>query len=117
MDTCTFGNFLRRFWMIWLLIILLFGAVGSVKGASVESKLSSDVVNEIPDESEAGVTLPYLTGTFGLASQQNLWVSFLYAGAGMAAGGVTSLLVFILLYYFRTTRWFKALEDILLSDM
>ena len=72
-------DILHKFWVVILWLTLGFGAAGSLRGASVESKIRSDIHHTIPAENEVGTTLPYMTGWFDLSKDQNLWYSFSYA--------------------------------------
>ena len=81
----------RKYWLVILWLVLGFGAAGSLKGASVESWIRSDVHHAVPDLEEAGVRLPYMTGWFDWSKDQNLWYNFIYAGRWMAIGSILCL--------------------------
>lgn len=88
-------DILHKFLVVILWLTLGFGAAGSLRGASVESKIRSDIHHTIPAENEVGTTLPYMTGWFDLSKDQNLWYSFSYALRWSVCGLVLSLLLLI----------------------
>lgn len=108
-----FINFCRHYWFWFLLIMLIFGAAGSVKGASVESVLWEDTLTELQDGDIPGETVPYLSEVFGLAAEQSMWLSFMYAGVWMLVGATAALAAAGTLYILRNKKWFQKLDDLL----
>ena len=98
-DHRTYLHFLQRSCRFILWLTIACGMVAAVKGAAVESVIRADVTHEIPGETQAGVTVPFLTGLFSLAGEQNLWYSWYYAAAGLLAGAVLSILFLSVLYW------------------
>lgn len=75
-----------------LTIIAGFGAIMSVKGASVESLMSVGITQrDMQNAADAAANVPALTGILPLAAEQNMWLSFRYAVVGALAGMVVTL--------------------------
>lgn len=106
-------HFCRKRWPWLLFPILIFGAVGSVFGASKESVLWSDTLTDLNDGAVLGENVPYMAEIFGLAEEQSLWLSFRYAFWEILAGILVSFLLSLLLYHLRRTKWFRAVDQCL----
>lgn len=87
-------QFIKRYLLEILFVILGCGAAGSLKGASVESWLRAEVSYTAPTAEEAGVTRPYMEGLFRLAADENMWYNLRYAFIWALAGAV---IVFVLI--------------------
>lgn len=72
-------QFVRKYIREILFVILGCAAVGSLRGASVESWLRAEVSYVTPTAAEAGVIVPYMQGLFRLAADENMWYNLRYA--------------------------------------
>lgn len=90
-------NILRKYWIAILWVTLGFGAAGSLLGASVESRIRSDIHHSIPRIGEAGTTLPYMAGWFDLSKDQNLWYNFSYALRWAVLGFACSIFLLMII--------------------
>lgn len=91
-------QFIKKYILEILFVILGCGAAGSLKGASVESWLRADVSYTAPTAAEAGITMPYMTGTFRLAADENMWYNMRYAVCWALIGAATVFVISILIY-------------------
>lgn len=91
-------QFVRKYILEILFVILGCAAVGSLKGASVESWLRAEVSYVTPTAAEAGVTMPYMQGLFRLAADENMWYNLRYAIAWALVGMVIVLALSMIVY-------------------
>lgn len=94
-----FYDLLKSGWKIILSSILLFGAAASLKGASIESKMSvgitADDLELAADKNVAAK--PDFVGILPLAAEQNLFISYRWAVLGMAVGAGIGMAVLLIL--------------------